>query len=201
MCIDLKNSIVFLVPSYFKIISFLFFFLSSLLAHDYLGIILLFCILLFINLRSKINFKIYKIDFFDFIIILLTSIICHLQFIYIFQFLLIFSYIKYLLYTNNYLDLDNSFYKIFKHKLLKYFYKYKIIKNNFKLYIKTNYSMYGKKYILKSLYLSIKNIDCTKYENLKKYVIKSSKSNLYDYLFVFMHAVSFIFCFLLEVYK
>ena len=167
MCIDLKNSIVFLVPSYFKIISFLFFFLSSLLAHDYLGIILLFCILLFINLRSKINFKIYKIDFFDFIIILLTSIICHLQFIYIFQFLLIFSYIKYLLYTNNYLDLDNSFYKIFKHKLLKYFYKYKIIKNNFKLYIKTNYSMYGKRNIINSLYLSFKNINYTKYENLK----------------------------------
>ena len=61
--------------------------------------------------------------------------------------------------------------------------------------------MYGKRNIINSLYLSFKNINYTKYENLKNYNIKSSKTNLYDYLFVFLHIVSFVFCFLLEVYK
>lgn len=197
----MKDNIVFSVPSYFKIVSFLFFLLSILVNFHYLGIILLFGILLFINLRSKINLKLYKLDYFEILLLVIMFIICHLHFVYVFKILLLLFYVKYLLYTNNYIDLDDSFYKIFKHKLFRLFYKYQIIKNNFRLYTKTNYSMYGKKYILKSLYLSIKNIDCTKYENLKKYVIKSSKSNLYDYLFVFMHAVSFIFCFLLEVYK
>lgn len=197
----MKDNIVFSVPSYFKIVSFLFFLLSILATFHYLGIILLFGVLLFIILRSKINLKLYKIDYFEMLFIIIVFIICHLHFVYVLKTLLLLFYVKYLLYTNNYIDLDDSFYRIFKHKLFRLFYKYRILKNNFRLYTKTNYSMYGKKYILKSLYLSIKNIDCSKYENLKKYVIKSSKSNLYDYLFVFMHAVSFIFCFLLEVYK
>lgn len=197
----MKNNIVYLVPSYFKIISFLLYILSIVFCNHYLGIILLFGILLFINLRSKIDLKLYRFDIFDILIILIMFIICHLHFIYIFKIFLIICYMKYLLYTNNYIDLDNSFYRIFKHKIFKYFYKIKIFKNNLNLYIKTNLSMYGKKNIIKSLYLSIKNINISNNEKLKNYIIKKQKSNLYDYLFIFMHFISFIFCFLLEVYK
>ena len=198
------NNIVRSVPSYFKIISMLLFCLSTVICFDYLGIILLFCILLFVTIRSDINISVYILPIYEILILVFLCFICHLHFIYIFKIILILCYIKYLLAVNNYLTLDNSLTKIFRYGFFKIIKKYDILKSYYKLNIKTNYSLYSKKNRFKSLYLAymeVKNDNMQKIVNSRNYLIVESKKNVYDYLFVIMHALCLIFCLFLEVYR
>ena len=198
------NNIVRSVPSYFKIISMLLFCLSTVICFDYLGIILLFGILLFVTIRSNINISVYILPIYEILILVFLCFICHLHFIYIFKIILILCYIKYLLAVNNYLTLDNSLTKIFRYGFFKIIKKYDILKSYYKLNIKTNYSLYSKKNRFKSLYLAyieVKNDNMQKIVNSRNYLIVESKKNSYDYLFVIMHALCLIFCLFLEVYR
>ena len=198
------NNIVRSVPSYFKIVAMLLFCLSTIICFNYLGIILLFSILLFITVRSNINVSIYVLQIHEFVILIFLCFICHLHFIYIFKIVLILSYIKYLLVVNNYLTLDNSLTRIFKYGFFRLIKKYDIFKFNYRLYVKTNYSLYGKKNRFKSLYLAYRKIDgedIQKIVDSRNYSIVESKKNVYDYLFVLMHALCLIFCLFLEVYR
>ena len=198
------NNIVRSVPSYFKIISMLLFCLSTVICFDYLGIILLFGILLFVTIRSDINISIYILPIYEILILVFLCFICHLHFIYIFKIILILCYIKYLLAVNNYLTLDNSLTKIFRYGFFKIIKKYDILKSYYKLNVKTYYSLYSKKNRFKSLYLAymeVKNDNMQKIVNSRNYLIVESKKNVYDYLFVIMHALCLIFCLFLEVYR
>ena len=198
------NNIVRSVPSYFKIISMLLFCLSTIICFDYLGIILLFGILLFVTISSDINISVYILPIYEILIIVFLCFFCHLHFIYIFKIILILCYIKYLLAVNNYLTLDNSLTKIFRYGFFKIIKKYDILKSYYKLNVKTNYSLYSKKNRFKSLYLAymeVKNDNMQKIVNSRNYLIVESKKNVYDYLFVIMHALCLIFCLFLEVYR
>ena len=56
------DNIVVKVPTYFKIISMIIFCCTVSICNHYLGIILLFGILLFVTIRSNVNYNIYFLD-------------------------------------------------------------------------------------------------------------------------------------------
>jgi len=100
--------------------------------------------------------------------------------------------------VNNYYELDSSLVRIFKYKLFKLINRYNLFKGKVNFFIKTNKSIYGKCKIINSIYLGYKE---SKNNNHNDYVLIKEKKTLYSYLFVIMHFVTFIFVFLLEVYR
>ena len=192
------DNIVIKVPSYFKIISMIIFCFTTLICNHYLGIILLFGVLLFVLIRSNINYSICFISINFLFILFLLCFSLHLHYIYIFKVLLILYYFRYLLEVNNYFELDNSLEKIFNYKLFNFINKYKLFKEKVKFFIKTNKSIYGKSKIINSIYLGYKESKCN---SSNDYVLIKEKKTLYSYLFVVMHFVTFIFVLLLEVYR
>lgn len=193
----MSNNIVLNVPSYFKIISMIIYLFTVLICFDYLGIMLLFLILLFISLRSNIELKKYHISFFLIIFLFVVCFSLHLQYIYIFKILLVISYFKYLMIVNNCLELDNSLTRIFKYRIFILIKKYRLFKENYGFFVKSNMSIYNQKKIFNSLYLAYKK---TEFVNIKDYIINKQNKTLYSYLFVLLHFVTFLFVFLLEVY-
>ena len=198
MCIDMYDNIVVKVPTYFKIISMIIFCFTVLICNHYLGIILLFGILLFVTIRSNVNYNIYFISISFILFLFLFCFSLHLHYIYIFKVLLIVYYFRYLMEVNNYYELDSSLVRIFKYKLFKLINRYNLFKGKVKFFIKTNKSIYGKSKIINSIYLGYKE---SKNNNNNDYVLIKERKTLYSYLFVIMHFVTFIFVFLLEVYR
>lgn len=190
------DNIVIKVPPFFKIVSMVIFCFTVLICYRYFGIILLFGVLLFILTRSNINYDIFIINPFILILMFIICFSLHLQYIYIFKFLLIYYYFKYLIRSNNYMELDNSF--ISKYHLFNKINKYKIFKDKYKLLTSTNKAIYGRRKYINSIYLAYRTCSSN---NDKKYVLINYKKNLYSYLFVFLHSLIFIYVLLLEVYK
>lgn len=186
------------VNSYFKIIAFIIYVFTLLICFDYLGIILLFSVLLFIVSRMNVDLKKCYVSIYFICFLGLMCYCLHLQFIYFFKFLLVIFYFKYLINSSNFLELDNSFTRVFKYKLFVFFKRYDLFKKRYRFYVKTNRSLYGKKKRLNALYLSLKYRD---YSYSRSYVLRNEKKSLYDYLFVIMHCCLFIFVLLLEVYR
>lgn len=182
------------VNSYFKIIALIIYLFTVLICSHYLGIILLSFVLLFILNRFSVETQKY------YNLLIMAVFLCfslHLRYINVFKFLLILYYFRYLIYSSNCLQLDYSLTKIFKYKVFIIFKKYRLIKEKYSFYVKTNVSLYKKKKRINAFYLACK-YTCS-YN--KDYVLIKEKKCFYDYLFVIMHFTMFLFVFFLEVYR
>lgn len=208
MCTGMSDNIVSTINFKFKLITFILFLICLLFVSNTKSVIVLFFITSFVLFR--IGFyktkKMIPISFgIIFVLYIVFMYLFKLDIVNLVKIYFIILYINLLDYYSSDTEILNVLKKIFRDEFVDFIYKIKLLFKNINKYFQINNNLYAKKKVINSVYLSLKSIskEYEKINNLssdRMYKTIKRKVIIYDYLFVFMYIVMFVFCVLSEVY-
>jgi len=208
MCIGMSDNIVSTINFKFKLITFVLFLICLLFVSNTKSVMVLFFITSFVLFRIRFykTKKMVPISFgIVFVLYIIFMYLFKIDIINLVKFYFIILYINLLDYYSSDTEILSVLKKIFRDEFVDFIYKIKLLFKNINKYFQINNNLYGKKKVINSVYLSLKSIskEYEKINNLssdRMYKTIKRKVIIYDYLFVFMYIVMFVFCVLSEVY-